>query len=348
MKALLHDAPDAPLRMADMPVPEPGPGQVLVRVGACGLGLTLAWNRKDRLVATKAEPKTPRVIGHEAAGEVVALGSGATRFAEGDTVAAYYYLSCGACRWCDRAREDLCERLTGYVGTQVDGALAEYMVLPEHNLLPVPAGVSHLDAAVTTDAIATPLHILTARVDLRPAETVVVVGGGGGVGVHVVQLAAGLGGHVVAVDVDDAKLALAEEAGAAEVINARTDRVAEEVRRRTGGADVVVELVGTAESLGESFESLAVGGRLAFVGSYDPTAELSINPRRLTAGELVLTGSRYCTRREVAEALELVAQGHVRPVVTRTTGLAGADDLLRAVERNEVAGRAAAVIDEGA
>jgi alcohol dehydrogenase, propanol-preferring len=107
--------------------------------------------------------------------------------------------------------------------------------------------------------------------------------------------------------------------------------------------DVVVEMVGLPETLKASLRSLGKGGRLVFVGTYDDSAVLPLTPRSLS-GELILTGSRYCTRQQLAEAVELVAQGRVRPVVTRICQLEEANEVLNSIERMELAGRACAVL----
>lgn len=342
MKALVLKESGGPLDLEDLPVPQPGPGEVLVRVRACGLGLTLVWNRKGR---GDASDKLPRVIGHEIAGDVAQVGPDVAGFKPGDRVNVYYYLTCGNCRWCNQGRDDLCDNLAGYVGRQIDGGLAEYVKLPVRNLCHIPPEMGYVDAAVTADAIATPVHVLRERAQVKAPETVLVTGAGGGVGVHMVQMAKVLGARVIAVDISAEKLALAKEMGADELINSREVGFDKEARRMTKGrgVDVVVEMVGLTETLEASLGSLGKGGRLVFVGSYDNDAILPLNPRSLS-GELVLTGSRYCTRQQLAEAVELVAQGRIRPAVTRVCQLEEADEVLRSIERMELAGRACAVV----
>ena len=212
----------------------------------------------------------------------------------------------------------------------------------------IPPEMGYVDAAVTADAIATPVHVLRERARVKAPETVLIVGAGGGVGIHMIQMAKVLGARVFAVDLSAEKLALAREMGADEVINSREVGFDEEARRLTGGrgVDVVVEMVGIAETMQaslNSLNSLGKGGRLVFVGSYDGEATLPLNARSLS-NELVLTGSRYCSRQELAEAIELVAQGRIRPVVTRICSLDEADETLQRIEAMELAGRACAVL----
>jgi alcohol dehydrogenase, propanol-preferring len=343
MKALVLKEVGGPLRLEDVPMPQPGPGEVLVRVRACGLGLTLVWNRNGR---GGTSGKLPRIIGHEIAGDVTEVGPFVDGFMPGDRVNVYYYLTCGNCRWCNRGRDDLCDHQAGVVGRQIDGGLAEYVKLPVRNVCHIPEEVSYVDAAVTADAIATPVHVLRERAQLRAPDTVLVVGAGGGVGIHMVQMAKVLGAaQVIAVDINAEKLALAKQNGADAIINSREVAFDEEALRLTKGrgVDVVVEMVGLTETMQRSLRSLGTGGRLVLVGTYDSNAILPVKQDSLR-GECILTGSRYCARHELAEALELVAQGRIRPTVTRTCRLEEADDVLRSIERMELAGRACAVL----
>jgi 2-desacetyl-2-hydroxyethyl bacteriochlorophyllide A dehydrogenase len=343
MKALVLKEVGGPLMLEEVPAPQPGPGEALVRVQACGLGLTLVWNRNGR---GGAGGKLPRIIGHEIAGDVIEVGPSVDGFKPGDRVNVYYYLTCGHCRWCNRGRDDLCDRQAGVVGRQIDGGLAEYVKLPVRNLCQIPPEVSYVDAAVTADAIATPVHVLRERAHLRAPDTVLVVGAGGGVGVHMVQMARVLGAsQVIAVDITAEKLALATQNGADAVINSAEVGFDEEVLRLTKGrgVDVVVEMVGVPATLERSLRSVGKGGRLVLVGTYDAKAALPVTQESLR-GECTVTGSRYCARHELAEAVELVAQGRIRPTVTRTCRLEEADGVLRSIERMELAGRACAVL----
>jgi propanol-preferring alcohol dehydrogenase len=343
MKALVLKELGGPLILEDVPMPDPGPGEVLVRVRACGLGLTLVWNRNGR---GGRSGKLPRIIGHEVAGDVTDIDPAVQDFRPGDRVNVYYYLTCGNCRWCNRGRDDLCEHQAGVVGRQIDGGLAEYVKLPVRNICHIPPEVSYVDAAVTADAIATPVHVLRERAQLRAPDTVLVVGAGGGVGIHMVQMAKVLGAsQVIAVDINAEKLALAKQNGADAVINSLEIGFDDETMRLTKGrgVDIVVEMVGVTETLERSLRCLGTGGRLVWVGTYDSQAILPLRQDSLR-GECILTGSRYCARHELAEAVELVAQGRIRPAVTRICQLEEADAVLRSIERMELAGRACAVL----
>lgn len=348
MRAMLLREQGTPLELVDLPEPTAGPGEVVVRVRACGLGLTVVWNRDGRGApgADRLAPKLPRVIGHEVTGEVVEVGTGVRGVAEGDGVAVYYYLTCGGiCQLCASGRDDLCDHFAGYVGQHVDGGLAEFVRLPAINVRPLPDGVDWVDGAVATDALATPLHVLRSRARLRQAETVLVVGGGGGVGVHMVAMARALGARAICVDIGEEKLALARDAGAEAAIDATDGPFDEAVADHTGGrgADVVVEMVSTEDTIGPSLRSLSKIGRLVLVGTYAPGTPMNLSVRSIR-GEQEILASRYCTRAELSETLAMVAAGLVKPIVTRTCALEESSLVLDAIRDRQVAGRAAAIL----
>jgi propanol-preferring alcohol dehydrogenase len=290
----------------------------------------------------------PRIIGHEIAGVVVATGRDVAGFRPGDRVAVYYYLSCGACGRCLAGRENLCERRRGQVGRDIDGGLAELVALPAANLIPIPDGATDVAAAVTTDAVVTALHVIRERGQVQPGETVLVIGGGGGVGVHVVQAARLAGADVIVIDRTDPKLALAIAAGAREALPADAPDLAERLDRLTDGRgiDVVVDMVGQDATLRLAAACLAPGGRIVLVGSSDRAATLAVSHETLR-GEGAVVGSQYGTKRDLRDALDLVANGRLQPMVTRICRLDEADAVLREIEAMAVAGRAAVVFDDG-
>ena len=185
-----------PLQVAKVPIPSIGPSDVLLRVRAAGVGLTV--------VIMTANPgrvtSFPRIPGHEVAGEVVEAGAEVTHVKPGDRVVCHFYLTCRTCRFCRSGRETLCTAFRGYVGQACDGGYAEYMAIPGANVTPIPPEVSDVDAAIATDAIATPYHACREEARVGPGDSVLIVGAGGGVGIHGVQMAKLCGGWVVAVD----------------------------------------------------------------------------------------------------------------------------------------------------
>ncbi len=200
MKAMLLTGPGRPLVLENVPDPKPGPGEAVAKVFACGAGLTVHHARAGRL-----KVDYPRILGHEIAGEIVETGTGVTSVRRGDGVTAYFYLTCGECRWCRLNRETLCENFRGYVGREVDGGYAEYIKLPASAFIRIPESLdwrAHpAEAGVICDAIATPLKV-TRKARLAPTDTVAVFGAGGGLGVHMLQVARWAHARkVIAVDV---------------------------------------------------------------------------------------------------------------------------------------------------
>ncbi len=349
MRAMLLYELGGRLKPADVPMPKPGVSDALVRVRAAGVGLTLAIMRSNPGLVTGY----PRIIGHEVAGEVVEVGSEVDAVRAGDRVTCHFYLTCKVCRFCRSGRETLCPNFKGYVGMACDGGFAEYMALPALNLCRLPAGLGYLDAAIAADAICTPLHVCRAEAQVGPGDDILIVGAGGGVGVHMVQMARLCGGRVLAVDLGAEKLAMAEEVGADAVIDAAaTPNWVPEVLARTEGrgVDAAIDLVATAVTLPMCLAGLARAGRLVIVGNRpkavfkaDPT--FPVDPGTVLHKGLEIHGSRYVSMAELAQTLEIVRQGRVRPIVTRTFPLEGADEALRLVEEGRVVGRAALVFD---
>ena len=197
MRALVLEQPGDPPRLAvrDVPVPEPGPRDVLVRVGACG------FCHHDYLVmrgVLRRGVKDRVVLGHEIAGEVEACGASVTGFAPGDKVVSLLTNACGACAMCAQGREHRCLRGHG-IGHSVDGGFAEYVAVSEHSLVKLPADADLTTACLYACPIGVALHALRDVGGLQPGETVVVTGAGGGLGAHAVQVAGACGANVIAV-----------------------------------------------------------------------------------------------------------------------------------------------------
>jgi D-arabinose 1-dehydrogenase-like Zn-dependent alcohol dehydrogenase len=319
------------LRAEELAEPEPGEGELLIEVEACGVGLTVLNCLEGNLGNDDAD--LPRVPGHELVGRVVAAGPGAGRDRVGERVAAYFYLFCGRCPRCLAGTEDLCANQAGYVGVDRDGGYAPRCALPARNAIRLPEGIDPVLATVIPDAVATPVHVAR-RAQIGLGDRVAVLAAGGGVGIHMVQVARAHGADVLGLDVDARKLAyLADELGIGAADSSDFGSVALPERWR-GRADVVVDLLGRPASLGWALGVLDTGGRLvtltSFKGVHAPFA-----PRDMVLRQLSILGSRYATRAEVDEAARLVASGMVRPVVGRRERL----DSVIAIHEDLVAGR---------
>jgi propanol-preferring alcohol dehydrogenase len=346
MKAMVLPKFGAPLELRDVPVPKAGPNDVLLRVRATGVGLTV--------VIMTANPgrvtSFPRIPGHEVAGEVVEIGSAVDTVKVGDRVACHFYLTCHACRFCRSGRETLCTSFRGFVGQASDGGYAEYMAIPALNVAPIPAGVSDMDAAVATDAIATPYHACREEARVGPGDTVLIIGAGGGVGIHGVQMAKLCGGWVLAADLTDDKLAAAKTYGADGLIDARDDLAAQVKRATDGrGVDAVIDFVASRETLEAGMKSLARAGRLVIIGSrpqavFGVDATFSVDPGRMLYDMLEIHGSRFVTLTELAQTLELLRQRRIRAVVTRTFPLEGVEEAHELLRKNAIVARAGLLI----
>jgi D-arabinose 1-dehydrogenase-like Zn-dependent alcohol dehydrogenase len=347
MRAMVLEKFGAPLKLKDVAVPKIGPNEALVRVRVCGAGLTVVI-----MIATPGRIKTfPRIPGHEIAGEVVEVGSEVRTIKAGQRVTNHFYLTCGNCRYCRSGRETLCENFRGNVGNGCDGGYAEYVALPERNLVPVPDGVTDLEAAVASDAIATPYHACYKEAQISPGDDVLIIGAGGGVGIHMVQMARLCGGRVIAAEVGEEKLDLARTMGADEVIDARRGDVVKQVRALTGGrgVDASIDIVGNSRTLQDCLESLAPAGRMVIIGSkpasvYGEDPTFKVNPQEFMRQAQEIHGSRYVNNEEIQRTLELVKHKRIQAVVGKTFPLEEAEQVHELLRKNAIAGRAALIV----
>lgn len=344
MKAVLLTGPGQPFELATVPDPTPGPGEAVARVLACGSGLTIHHARAGRLKLNHY----PRIIGHEIAGEIVALGAGVTDVKMGDGVTAYFYFNCGHCHWCRINRETLCDNFGGYVGRESDGGYAEYIKLPAHNFIKFPDGIdwrkNPAEAGVICDALATPVKVIR-RARVTPHDTVAVFGAGGGLGIHMLMVARwARAKKVIAVDTSAAKFEAAVKCGADITIDASAGRVAEQLLEATGGKgiDVAIDFVSNKSTLEPAVAALGKGGRLVTLsGNGQP---FTADSTKILRSEIEIMGSRYATRQEVMDTLELVARGEFRALVTDKAPLEQAEAVHQRLEKELNIGRAALVM----
>jgi propanol-preferring alcohol dehydrogenase len=307
MRASVVTSFEKPLEIKDVPVPEPGPGLVLVRIEASGLCHTdIHAARGDWPV----KPSVPFIPGHEGVGIVERIGDGVTSPAVGDRVAIPWLGSaCGTCQYCVSGWETLCEaqRNTGY---SIDGAHAEYAVASAGYVVPVPDGVDPFAAAPLTCAGVTTYKAVKVA-GVQPGERVAIFGVGG-LGHLAQQYAQIFGGETVAVDVTEEKLRLAASLGATELVNAATtDPVA--AIQSLGGVDVAVVLAAEPKVLEQAHASLRRGGRLVLVSLPKD------NAMRLPIFETVLKGisvigSIVGTRDDLATVFKLHAAGRTKVI----------------------------------
>ena len=320
MKAIVfqqHGAPEV-LHYVDAPQPIVRASEVLVRVKACALNHLDLWVRRGIAGVTIPLPHIP---GSDVAGEIAQIGSDVTAASVGQKVVLAPGVACGKCPACIAGQDNRCRQFTN-LGYLIDGGCAEFVRAPEVNCLPYPENLSFEEAASIPLVFQTAWHMLIARAELQPGDAALILGGGSGVGSAAIQIAKFLGARVIATAGSEEKLQKAKELGADHVINHRTQRVREEVRRITGkaGVDVVLEHVGTA-TWEESLASLAPGGRLVTCGAttgYDAKIDL----RFLFSRQLSILGSYMGTKSELHKVMKLVAAGRFKPVVDRVFPLA--------------------------
>jgi D-arabinose 1-dehydrogenase-like Zn-dependent alcohol dehydrogenase len=338
MRAMVLRAPNTPFEPVEMPDPVAGEGEAVARVITCGCGLTI-----QHFKAGRRPGKFPRIIGHEITAEIVEVGPGVSNVAVGDGVTAYYYLNCGHCRYCLANLEPLCVNTGGNVGLDCDGGYAQYIKLPAHIFVKLPESLDYkaypAEIGVVTDALATPYKVLR-RAGIKAGETVAVFGAGGGVGIHQVMLAKWAKARVIAIDTAASKFEACRKAGADAVVNPRDGDVADALYDLTGGAgvDVAIDYVCTQSTLEAGARALGRRGRLVILGG--AAQPFQISSRDMLLKEQAVLGSRYVTRREILETLDIVARGEVWPLVTDIRPLAEAEAVHALVERGEITGRA--------
>jgi propanol-preferring alcohol dehydrogenase len=334
MRALRYHGPKKPLRLEDVPTPDPGPGEVLVRVTAAGICHTELHFLSGLLDLGIA----PLTLGHEIVGRIEKVGAGVPPQRAGERVIVYYYVGCGACPHCLRGDENLCDAMRAEYGFVSDGGFAEYVRAPARNAIPLPASLSDAAAAPIGCGVTTAVH--ACRIANVGLGDWAVVYGAGAVGYGLVQVARLRGARVIAVGHAPAKLDAAKALGAEHVVRAGAEDVAARVRELTGGrgADVVFELVATRETMAASAKALAKRGRLVFVGYSEDS--FTVHPIQLVVGEQVVTASVGNTLGELKEAVDLVASGRVKTVVDRTLPLERFEEGFAALRDGKLVGRA--------
>ncbi len=293
-------------------MPEPGPGDVRVRIRAAGICHSDAHYR----AGTSPVADLPLTPGHEVSGVVDKAGAGVTQFSRGDRVAVHYLITCRVCEACMSGREQFC-RSGRMVGKHRDGGIAEYLVVPQQNLVPVPENIDFASAAIMMCSAATSFHALNLA-HRNPGESIAVFGAGG-LGMSAVQLARALGAtQVFAVDVDPGKLELAAEFGAIPV-NATAVDVLEAIRNTTGGrgVDISIETAGLPKTQGQAVACLAAGGRAALVGITQESFPLA-SYNQLINKEAVVLGVSDHLRSELTTLVRYASQGllNLEPVIT--------------------------------
>ena len=332
MKAVFfhhHGGPEV-LEYSDFPTPQPGPGEVLVALKAAAL------NRLDLFVRNGwpgIQLEVPHIPGADGAGEVAALGPEVTRFAVGDRAVINGNLFDATCEFCQAGQDNRCLNW-GLLGETRRGTYADYIALPERNLLKMPEGFGYAEAAAASLVYSTAWHSLIVRGELRPGETVVVVGAGGGVNIACLQIAKYAGAIVVVVAADEEKARRARVLGADVTIDRSKEDWSKAVYQLTGkrGAEVIVDNVGAA-TMQMSQRAARKGGRILTVGNTGGP-KFEFDNRYMFAKHLSLIGSTMGTRRDFERVMGLVFAGKLRPVVDSVFPLSEARAAQERMEQN--------------
>lgn len=337
MKAVVireHGGLDA-LSFEDVPEPKAGPGEVVVSVRAVGINHLDLWVRRG--VPGHSFP-LPMIPGNDVAGIIESTGVGVSDIEPGAKVIVAPGISCGVCPACLEGRDHHCPRY-GILGETRDGGYAEKVVVPRTNVMPKPTNLSFEEAASMPLAFLTAWHMLTARAKLRTNETVLVQAAGSGVSSAAIQIAKLLHADVIATAGSEKKRKLARALGADHVLDSRDPNLAKEVKALTDGrgANVVFDHVGQA-TWEASTKSLAWQGRFVTCGA-TTGANVNLNLSHVFFKSLSILGSTMGSKGELAEILEHVQRGRLKPVLAAALPLFEAKEAHRMLEDREVFGK---------
>ena len=317
MKAVRLTGIKKPLEMQEIPVPEIGEREILVKVKAAGICHSDAHYRNG----ISPVGFLPITLGHEVAGEVEKIGAQVNNVKTGDRVCLHYLVTCGDCYYCSTGNEQFCTK-GKMIGHHINGGYAEYISIPARNAIHLPTEIPFEQGATLMCASATAFHALL-KSRIRPGDKVAIFGVGG-LGQSAVQLARAFGAtEVYAVDINDDKLDLAAKYGAISV-NGKTTNVVEEIKKRTGGngVDVAIEMIGLPQTQKQALQCVGVLGRVVLVGLSDKMLEVNTYTE-LLGNEVELIGSNDHRLQELPALIEFAKKKilDTSQIVTRTIPL---------------------------
>jgi len=316
------------LSSRQVPDPGPGPGQVLIKIRACGVcGTDLKLYRGDY------SARVPVILGHEFAGEVAAIGEGVEGIAVGDPVVVDPNESCGKCEWCRTARPTFCREIAGY-GVFRDGGFAEMCVVGERSVYRIPTSLAFEEAAFC-EPVSCVVHCIS-RACIEPGDSVLVIGAGP-TGLIMTQMARLAGANpLIVAGRSRWKLGLAERLGATHAVESGDDdQLERQVRNITGGrgADIVIEAVGTPETVRLAIRLASRGGRVVIFGFSPENALATFSPFEVLSRELTILGS-WVNPYTFQRAVDLLASGalDVKSLISRRVPVGGVLDAIRCLE----------------
>jgi NADPH:quinone reductase-like Zn-dependent oxidoreductase len=328
-----HGGPDV-LRLEQLPLPEPGPGELRVRIKAVSLNHLDIWTRRG---GPAFKLQFPHRLGSDIAGTIDAIGAGVTAEV-GTKVVVQPGLSCGKCAACLGGHDNLC-RYYKILGENTQGGYAEYIVVPEVNIAPYPERLSFPEAAASILPFLTAWQMLVHKARVQPGETVLVQGAGSGIGVAAIQIAKLYGARVIATASSDEKLERAKQLGADVVVDYVKQDFVAECKKETGkrGVDAVIEHVG-GEVFAASIRAVKNGGRVVTCGAtagFHPAIDL----RHIFFRQVEVLGSTMGSKADLLSVLQHVAAGRLSPVVHEVMPLSRAADAHRMLEERRAFGK---------
>jgi alcohol dehydrogenase, propanol-preferring len=331
MKAAVVESFGQDLAVKDLPIPEPGPGQALVKLISTGVCHTDLHARDGDW---PVQPTPPFIPGHEGVGIVEKVGEGVTEVSVGQMVGnAWLSSTCGSCEYCRTGWETLCESQTNG-GYSVDGSFGQYMLVDAKFAAIIPEGADPYEVGPVLCAGVTVYKGLK-QTEVRPGQWVV-ISGIGGLGHIAVQYAVAMGMRVVAVDVADDKLALAQEHGAEVLVNANVAEPAEEILKKTGGAHGVLVTAVHPKAFGQAIAMTRRGGTIVFNGL--PPGDFPAPIFDIVLKGLTIRGSIVGTRQDMVEALDFYARGLIHPTYTKRP-LSDVNAVLDEMHHGKISGR---------
>jgi 2-desacetyl-2-hydroxyethyl bacteriochlorophyllide A dehydrogenase len=328
MKAMAVTQFGEPLEMIDFVDPVPDYGELVLSVKACAicasdLKLIAGHSPKDIKV------DLPAIPGHEIVGSVAAIGPGVADWQIGDRGVVYVYVGCGQCSQCLSGNERRCRSLRYHIGLGVHGGFAEKIKIPAHNLVRIPDNLSDQAAVVITDAVTTSLHAVVDRAQVTAGDRVLILGVGG-IGIHVLQMVLLCGGYAMVVDMNDTKLEQARELGAHETFHSNSiHRLPSEIH-----FNKVIDTTGTLDDWPWLFDKIDAGGVVVMVG-YAPNQAMQIMITELIIKELAVKASRGGSLANIFTAIEMVAQGIVKPIIASVAKLEEANAVIDRMKAND-------------
>lgn len=325
------------LRLEEVPMPAPAPGEVLVKVHSVSVNRTLDLIVRQGNYSVKVA--LPHVLGVDPAGVVVQLGEGVNNLRVGDRVAVLSFIACRQCGQCRAGEEANCLS-SRHIGLHRWGGYAEYVAVPARNAFLIAERLSFAEGSVITRHFPMAFNLLADKAVVKSEEWVLVMGATGALGSSCVQVAKLLGAKVIAGAGSDERLAAALGYGADFGVNYRRQNWAEEVMRLTDhqGVQVVVENIADPTLWPSALNSLAMGGRLVTAGAHGG-GQVTLDVKRLYLRRLRIIGAAGTNLPDVERALRTAAEGKIRAIIDRVMPLREAAEAHRIIERNQTLGK---------